>query len=275
MEWGRAKNLLLVFFILLNLVLAGLIFMENLRYTVTGDQEALIRSVLAQHNISMYTEMIHRFPPMRALQVSGYYYNEEELLAIFFHDPAMVERVEFPGGVDFIYGNAIMFIDSGFVTYFNPDGLGISVEAFIETHFPDFIRDYHFTPHDEEGLRVIYRQAYRGYMVYSNYIEFLVTERGIIEVDMQFGRIIGFDGSAHNLFAPDEALITFLQRVQATMGNQPVTIRHMDIVYFLEFDAASDEYGSTHHAIPFYRIFIEESEMPFLINAYMNVSIDV
>ena len=274
MEWEKAKNLILLFFVLLNLAIAGFLIAENRSYVVSAEQEDIIRSVLARHNITMDTEMIRRFPSMRALQISGYYYDEEELVGIFFRDAGHVIREETPFGVDFTAGNAQMWITDGFVTYFNPDGWDTTVESIISRHFPGFVRDERFTPHDEEGQRVVYRQTYRGHTIYSNFIEFLVTDAGIIEVDMQFGRVLGFDGPERPLFAPDEALITFLQRANTLLGNQPITIWHMDIVYVLEFANAGDERGSVHFAFPFYRIFIRDSELPFLISAYMNLSID-
>ncbi|MCL2500449.1 MAG: hypothetical protein FWE90_08940 [Defluviitaleaceae bacterium] len=274
MEWEKAKNLILLFFVLLNIALAGYLFAENRRYTVSAEHEDIIRTVLARHDITMETDMIRRFPPMRALRISGYYYDEDMLTGIFFGDDSRVIREETPFGVDFTLGNAQMWITDGFVTYFNPDGLDTTAESIIARHFPEFVLDEFFTPHDEEGRRIVYRQSYRGHIIYSNVIEFLVTDAGIIEVDMQFGRVHGFDDLERSLFAPDEALITFMQRAHTLLGTQPKTIWHMDIVYVLEFAKASDERGSSYLAIPFYRIFIRCSELPFLINAYMNISID-
>jgi len=268
MEWENAKTYILLFFILLNGVLALFTITERRHYTVLGEHEATIRTVLAAHDITMTAEMIRRFPPMRALRLSGYYYCEYEMVHLFFPDPARVTRQEDAFGVLFYYGEADLWISDGGVVYFNPDGLGITPQAFIAQHFPDFERDERFTPFDEEGERIIYRQIYRGFTVYSNAIEFLLTEAGIIEVVMQFGYIHGWDGPERPIFAPDEALISFLQRVQ--IFNHPVTIWHMDIVYFIEFDAASAEPGTEQHAAPFYRIFTYEFDMPFLINAYLN-----
>jgi hypothetical protein len=262
-EWERAKNLILLFFVLLNLTLAAFLFTENRRYTVSAEHENVIRSVLARHGINMDAEMIRRFPPMRALRLSGYYYDEDRLLDIFFEDPSRVERAEIRSGTEFVCGNALMWVSGGFVTYLNDDGLNADAGEIITRYFPDFVRDEFFTPHDEEGLRLVYRQVYRGNIIYSNFIEFLITDAGIVEVDIQFGRVYGFDG-------PEP----FIQRAHVHMPNRPLTIWHMDIVYVLEFANASDERGSTHMAIPFYRIFVEGYEMPFLINAYMNVSID-
>jgi hypothetical protein len=274
MEWEKAKNIILIFFILLNIILAGFIFIESRQFNVTAEQENIVRSVLEQHNIRLETEIIRRYPPQRALRVSGYYYDENALKMMFFNDPGQVERIETTFGEDFTDGTAYLWISNGFITFYNPTGLDITTDDFVRTYFPDFILDEHFTPHDEEGQRIVYRQAYRGFIIYSNFIEFLVTDNGIIEVFMQFGEVSGWDGPERPIFAPDIILITFMQRARSLLGEQPITIWHMDIVYNLEFENAGDEVGSSHLAIPFYRIFIEGSDLPFLINAYLNVSID-
>jgi len=277
MEWDKAKNIILVFFVLLNVVLAVFMLSERRRYTVTDAHETVIRNVLAQHNIRMDAEMIRRFPPMRALLMSGFYYDEDALLRIFFDDPKLPERHEHEWGIAFTYEEVELTIANGYVSFYDPSGWKITPQAFITRHFPDFVHDHYddqLSPHDAEETRMVFRQVYRGYVVYSNYIVFSIDETGIIEIVMQFGIIDGWDGPERPIFAPDEALLTFLQRVRA-FTEVPVTIWHMDIVYFTEFDNAGVAYGSVHHAVPFYRIFTHEFHIPFLINAYLNLSIDV
>jgi len=276
MEWNRAKNIILIFFVLLNVVLAFFMLSERRRYTVTSEDEAMIRNILAQHNITLEADMIRRFPHMRALLMSGFYYDEDMLIDILFQDTADITREENIWGISITDGQAMLMIADGFASFYAPYGLGRTPQAFIAQHFPDFIQDERFLPHDDLGQRMIFRQVYRGHMVYSNNIEFLVADTGFVEIVMQFGIIHGWDGLERPIFAPDEALITFLQRVQLfTRERDPVTIWHMDIVYFTEFDNVGLEHGSVHHAVPFYRIFTREFDMPFLINAYLNVSIDV
>jgi len=283
-EWEKAKSILLVLFILINVVLFGLTLAENRRYTLTAEREALVRSVLARHDITVETDITRRFAPMRSLRISGYYYNHDELVGIFFDDPTRVLHTQTAFSDEFTKDEAELFIAGGFITYINAarmysgennitrEQARVIGDAFISEHFPDFIYDEYFRPHSDAGQLLVYHQFYRGHRVYSNFIELLVTPKGITEADMQFGRIHGWDGPERVIFAPDEVLLTFLQRVDTL--RMPVTITNMDIVYFLEFIYASDERDSLHRAIPFYRIFIEGFEMPFLINAYTNVSID-
>jgi len=287
MEWERAKTYILIFFVVLNIGLGFLIFMENRRYTVGTEQERQIRTVLNNNNISMYTQLMRRFPPMRPLNVTGFYYDTDTLVEILFDNPQDVERrVEF-GRQTFRYGNSSMTISNGFIFFENPDGFrqemvfaqnseithahaSLLTDEFIRSYFEDFVQDSHFEVRG--GIRIIYRQMYRGQLVHSNFIEFLVTPIGIEHIEMQFGQILGHADTPLMIFSPDEALITFVQRVSHMTQEAPMTIVHMDLVYFQEY--ISDQ-PSVYHAVPFYRIFTRCSDdRPYLINAFTNVIID-
>ena len=292
MEWERAKNYMLVFFVLLNICLGLLLFLENRRYTMTNEQSRLIRTVLDQNNISLYTIPMRRFPPMRPLNIKGFYYNEEDLLDILFDNPEDVERFDGDGRILFRYENVSMSISNGFIHYIVPVGfsqnsreefvgLGLAPDEisfdyaealtneFIDAHFPTFVQDDYFRA--SRGIRITYRQMYRGRFVHSNFIQFLVTPNGIQEIEMRFGEIVGHAVTAEMIFSPDEVLLTFVQRVRHISLESPMTIVNMDLVYHQVYYSDQPNY---YHAVPFYRIFINGSDRPFLINAFTNDVID-
>jgi len=275
MDWERAKNYLLIFFILLNTALGLLLLQENRQYTMTGDQERHIRTVLNRYNISLYTLPLRRFPPMRPINITGFYYNHEEIVAMFFVYPQAVEYSYRFGSHFYAYGSSTLIISGGFIFYENPYGFGDGegeINAFIAAHFPDFVPDSNFSIDGGYGRRLIYRQEYRGQLVHSNFIEFIVTDSGITQIEMQFGEILGFAGTPSAIFSPDEALLTFVQRVRHITLETPKTIRRIDLVYFQEY--FSDQ-PSLYHAVPFYRIFtICSGDRPYLINAFTNTIID-
>ena len=292
MEWERAKNYILIFFVLLNICLVFLLFLENRRYTMTREHERLIHRVLNQNNITMYHLPMRRSPPMRPLEVRGFCYDIDSLLEILFEEPDNVLRESRDGMQEFRDGTVEMSISNGFIFFRAEGGFGqygqesfralslepgdISVEQarvltdeFIQAHFPDFREDDHFRA--ARGMRIVYRQVYRGSLVHSNFIEFLVTPAGIHEIEMQFGEIIRHAATPVMLFAPDEALLTFVQRVSHITRESPMHIASMDLVYFKEY--VSDQ-PNLYHAVPFYRIFVLDQNRPFLINAFTNVIID-
>lgn len=284
MEWERAKSYILVFFLLLNIALGVMLFIEDRRYTLTPDQEQLIRTVLSQNGITMDAVPLQRFPPMRQIEVTGFYYDIDALLDIFFPNPGGVVRSHQFGADIFQYGIRHMSISNGFIFFDDPTGYmanpnpppftedwAISLaDSFIQDHFPDFWQDSII--YTEEGLRIIYRQMYSGVLVHSNFVEFLITPIGIRQVEMQFGEIIGHTGTPVSIFSPDEALVSFVQRVRHLAMAEPMTIRFMDLVYFQEYVSDQDY---VYIAVPFYRIFTACGDgRPFLVNAFTNVIID-
>jgi len=277
MEWEKAKTYILITFVILNLCLAGLLFNENRRYTLTSDRERTILSVLSQNNINLYTLPMRRFAPMRRLDISGFYYDIDELLPIFFSDP-LPTRCEDVPFYSFRTDYSELTITNGFVFFEILDTTAPNInpwlhdeDIFISQHFPDFVEDISFSTFD--GERVIFLQEYRGQKIESNSIEFLITDEGITQIEMQFGRVLGHGGDPRMIFAPDEALLTFMQRARSMAEENPIFITRMELVYYKEY--ASDQPGTVYHAVPFYRIFIRgNDDHPFLINAYTNMIID-
>jgi regulatory protein YycI of two-component signal transduction system YycFG len=278
MEWERAKTYILIAFLVLNLGLAVLIYRENRRFVLSPDRISNINEVLANNNISLYTHLMRRFAPMRHLDISGYYYDVEELLEIFF-DGNFFEVETDEGYYIFEGAEGRLEISNGFV-FFSMD-LGedengeisraeaIAVaDEFIEKYFADFVRDIVFDEYGGEGVQIIYSQEYRGQLIFTNSIQFLVTARGIEWIEMQFGRVLGYSAEPRMIFAPDEILLTFMQRVRHEAAENPIFISHIDIVYYQEY--ASDQIGSVYPAVPVYRIFTNVDEFPFRINAFTN-----
>jgi hypothetical protein len=287
MEWEKAKNIILIAFVILNTGLAGLLFFEDRRYTLSDERINNINWVLSNNYINLYTRPMRRFAPMRHLDISGFYYDIPALLDIFFDNPQAVTQEEWGERHYVIYSkdeNRRIIISNGWVSFDNAyelyensssmeaitreDAIAISDE-FIETHFPDFVRDLVFNEIGGNGVHIRYLQEYRGNLIYSNRIEFLVNANGIYWVEMQFGRVIGYGPEARMIFAPDEVLLTFMQRVWYQAQETPIFIRSMDIVY--RKDYASNQEGHVYPAVPFYRIFVQDNDMPFLINAFTNV----
>jgi len=285
MEWERAKTFLMVFFIALNIILGGLLFMENRRYVVSPEREQAIIAIMNRNDISFDAQFIRRFPPMRAISVTGFYYNADELADIFFGSSHDAMRSYTPSGMILSYGPgpAELVISHGFISYYNPYGHGntayelqsldwqdaqIITDAFVGEHWPDFELDDVFIADD--WLRLSYRQVYRGYVIHTNFIEIIVTDMGIELVDIQFGQVFEWYGQESPIAAPDEVLLTFVQHVINMPQILPITITHMDLVYFQEEEGSANPYAR-YRALPFYRVFIAgNTSDPFLINAFTN-----
>jgi len=290
MEWERAKNYILIFFILLNLGLGGLRFFEDRQYTLSGDQERIIRNVLTQNNISMYRFPMRRFPPMLPIEMTGFYYDVPALIEILFPDPSQAMRIDDPSRI--IYEDESrehrLVISNGFIAFdiFTPyvgalgGGAGISpaearaiASEFVNRHFPSFVLDA--TRNVPNGMRLTFHEVYRDHIIYTNFVELLVTPEGMIrQIEMQFGRILGYTGTRSRIFSPDEALLTFVQRMHHIAQGEPIFIVRMDMAYFVDY-TIGDQPGIPYVLVPFYRIFtLGDDDRAILINAFTNAIID-
>ena len=263
MEWERCKNILLVFFLITNIALGVLIWHENRRYTITSEQEQIIRTIMFRNNISMYDTIIRRHRPMSSLYVGGFYHSQYELTNIFFtgnvnttNDGDMLIMEDSTG--------RLVIYESGFVMFDNFSRFdGMMPNEFIYKHFPDFVLD------SSRGERFTFRQVYHDRIIHSNTIDIFVRDNNITHIEMLFGNVIGPTGENQEIFSSALALLAFMQRTRSIFPDTPIMINRMDLVYFQDY-GSSDPYG-VYLAMPYYRIFIDGNDMPFLINATTNV----
>ncbi|MCL2527406.1 MAG: hypothetical protein FWE42_03220 [Defluviitaleaceae bacterium] len=281
MEWERAKTYILLFFVLLNLTLGGLLIIERRRYTLSPEREQAIVEIMYQNNITMDARVIRRFAPMRLMYVGGFYYDVDKLSDIFFGNAA-VNRVATAHGYTITHGQGELTIAHGFISYNNSSGHGGRAQwmpdvdraqaervanDFVRANWPDFrLEDVFIGP---DWVHLSYRQVYRGYVIHSNFIDFIITERGIVQVEMQFGQVLEIDRERQPIAAPDEALLSFIQRFRYPFQDTPMTVIRMDLVYFQ--DEGSPDPNGRYRLEPFYRVFIGGNERdPLLINAFTN-----
>ena len=284
MQWEKAKNLMIVFFLAANILLAAVNRNEAVSYQLTREREAAIQTVFHNNDITLYHPIPVQFSPMRALLLSGQDYDIERLKKIFFPLYAAPEHIQDVMRDVFIWEDMRLTISGDYVFFVS--GLGITgvpdldaaiklTQDFIDAYYPEFIIDIQSTRQARRGgLRIFYRQVYQNKIIHTNYIEFLITGEAddvvIEEVDIRYNRPIGPAYMPRELVGPDEALLTFMQYIRSR-SYEPILIRYMDIVY-LQQPAGLRENNITlySYAEPFYRIFIEGLDEPFLINAYTN-----
>ena len=282
MQWEKAKNFMLIFFLIVNVFLMALIRYEAGGHTLSRERENAILAVLEQNNIIMYYQIPRQFAPMRYLQVAAYDYDFDRMLEIFGFPPGEYYHFGDANRDEFRWGDYTLIVSNGYISFTSAqsaDGMPERMaavaltQAFIRDHYPDFRLDIHSTRQDRwGGLRIIYRQVYNDVLIHTNFVEFLVTGEGhdliIAEVDLQYRKPIGFAYLPRELIGSDEALLTFVQNVRH-QDDMPIIITHMDIAYFQIMPGLRATYVPIY-AEPFYRIFIEGQDEPFLISAYTN-----
>jgi len=278
MDWDKAKTLTIVFLLVLDAVLAALNLQESNRYIMSAQQTNAIIALLDQNGIHLKTAMPKSYRPMRQLSMSGYEYDETELIHMFFADPENVEPSNQLDKTVYTGGDQTLTLQNGYITFDCPSGTNELVltddtalaeaKRFLagKTEFSSFVPDFIFM--DTDGCRVQFCQKYQNYIIDTNFIEFLITEKGIVQIDCTYCKAMGFTGQPAEICAVDEAMLHFCQYYKDAYQDRPAEILQIDLVYYQKEGGAKS--SGTFTAAPHYRIVVEGFERPFLINAYLN-----
>ncbi len=280
MYWDKAKNIVILFLLLINAVLAVLVYTHTDNYTLTSTQLENINKVLSANNVMLYTPVLKEYKPMKAINMLPYSYSNDRLIEIFFTDPEQAKPVIEYGRDIFTDKNSRLTVENGIVTYetqptysenpLNETDCKSMCNGFLTANsalFPNFVFDKLWET--ELGFSLRYIQNYRGELIYSNYILFDIIPGGISRIEFSYSKISGYDDKTREICPADEALFVFMQYFRNNFGEKEVFIDRMDIVYYQE--QVSDETGSALKATPCYRFFVSDITEPFLVDAYSTV----
>ncbi len=247
------------------------------KHLLSKEKERASINVLSANKISLYTDLVKSFAPKAHIQMTKYNYDLEALSKLFFKSTEPAEVTEEFNKTILRAGSEMISLQYGYVFYQNENGTGNvnlkkeEVTALCESYikgagseFNGFVLD-RYAPM-EDGYYVGYRDNFKNFLIYSNYFEFYVTEKGIVQAELSYSVPVGFSGRKREICSADEALLTFMQSNR--FNSKEVFINKMDIVYYQEENPLEEDL--TINAVPCYRIYVENFNEPFLINAYLN-----
>jgi len=285
MEWNKAKNIIIFFMIMLNIMLGIVIFMGRERYSLSDNQERNIVEVLYRNNITFNTPIIRNTRPMRTLELSPGVFSDAEMAQVFLGN-ANAPMVDEGGNMrHYYYNGAELIIFENIVIFENNNrdefmpvdfdsarrmsdsflaGLGNMARGFILDVGPY-----------SNGAEIIieYRQRREGITIFNNYFLIAIDDYGIRRVEYSHNRVVGLSASANAIVGADEALFSFLRAMRMeSVDRPPRIIEKMDIVYFM--DPRDIDLGS---AYPYFRIYYREylgdgeyAMRLIIVNAYLN-----
>ena len=278
MDWNKAKTLTIIFLLLLDAFLGILNYRESNKYIMSSSQIATITSLLNRNDITLKTAIPRSYRPMRQLSMSGYAYNEAEMLALFFTDPGSVTTKPELDKTIYTGGEQTLTLQNGYITFDCPSGttdIDLTADAaaaearrFLagKAAFSTFELDSEYM--GDDGCRVQFCQRYDNNIIYTNFIEFLVTDKGIVQIDCIYSEPKGYMGQPAEICSVDEAMLHFMQYYKDAYKDRAAVVTKIDLVYYQK--EGSTRASDTIAAAPHYRIEVAGFDRPFLIDAYLN-----
>ncbi len=277
MEWGNAKKFVLILLVFLNVMLAVLYQSQQRENVMTSAQEKAAFEVLSKNGITMYTDLITEYEPMRRLVCKNPLYTKERLEQMFF-DGEKTTVIPSEGKILYRGERAILTMQGakGEVVYdisVGKDGLSKEdaleqAEQYMKHLDAEF---HHFALYgiqeQENGYCVKFYQKYEDKYVFSNYMLLYVSKEGIYRMEFSDYPVEGYIGEHKDIFYADEALLAFMRAWKQIKPQQNVTVQHMDLGYMVA-ETSTKSTDSSSYAVPCYVISVMEQEEPFFINAY-------
>lgn len=272
MNWSRAKNLSIFLFVILNVALLFLNYLDRRQYVLSPVSIQAITTVLDRHHISLasdFTFVDH--VPLRQVGFDPFHISQNFLANVLMidHTNLSIETLETGETRFFNAYEEVVFLD-GYARYRNLGNDSLQIHAYQDARLfaanvlsalgdvgRYFVLDRSFSW--DNGFQLEYRQLYRNTIIYSNFISFTFLNDTLDTIRFDYQRVNGFIGNARELRSGDEVLLTFMR---ATHGE--VHLLEMDLVYK----------NISLVGAPHYRILYRQENGHYytlLINAFTNV----
>lgn len=281
MDWPKAKRTFVVILILLNIALFGLNQEQAKRYQLTNERENAVYQVLSQNGVSMYTNLIKKYPPMRQLGVSLPIYENEDLRRLFFEaDEETKITIEFDKTI-WKSKTKTLTVENNMIGYQNlatEENAPLPNKNWAQQQAEQFIKKLGTKGADFQLSNMMqlsnsyvfqYYEVFQGKKIFICGSSVVVSSQGVTEFSGSYYQIDGLFGERKELCAPDEALLTFLHSLNREDKSQGIFIEKMEIGYDFQ-DKAEIAEGRQLRLIPCYYIYIMNNPEPVVINGYTN-----
>lgn len=236
MDWKRAKNILLITFIILNMCLSVILYNTYKVEEVSDDTIRNTRKILELNNVRIECPIPNEIVEDHMLQYEEQELNRNEILKWLFgstYENIRIGRyvngskvLEFKTPYYFIYKDSNPGIDISKIT--NRD----SADAFVKSFFKgacvpldtEFVIDGHYPALKEgDSIKIMYKGIYEGHSVFDNYVNVEIDKSGALTVEYSYKRPLNITPTKQNVSPAFEVLIN-------KMTNQPgIDIIQVDI----------------------------------------------
>lgn len=280
MDWSKAKTILIIVFLILNIFLGGNLWLKSSakgEVTVVSIKETdEAKKILKQEGIIVEAEIPKKISPQPFLTVSYTNVNAEKTASSFFDNLNEVEIIKEEDNITYQKGNRqLIIMDKGIISYFNNEDSEIiydnldKVKAeeiayeFIQEHigFPsNAVHDRTVYYDQSNSFLVEYIQVYKGKFISSSCIDVLVTPLGVKSYYCGWIEPLGYSGKPKKIISPVHALLQIVDIFEET--EDEVIVTDIQLGYY------SRQYNAAKwHAVPSWSIKTNEDDT-YYINGY-------
>ncbi|MDW7651706.1 MAG: two-component system regulatory protein YycI [Bacillota bacterium] len=225
MDLSRAKTILIIAFLILNLFLGHRLWVSpqalQAGRALTGEDAEVAREQLQEAGFEMIVPVPRQIPRLSLLHVSRVPYNEKSWAHSFFGEdvPGVVTE---SGSIRYTKGaETVEVAKNGLVTYRSDAGDAMgedsrqAVERFLKDHrlWHDDLRFDQIIHREEQGeSRVRYVQTYQGFPLFFSSVDALVIGGVVSEMTIFRVAPLGFSNNELQVISALDAVTTFLSQ---------------------------------------------------------------
>lgn len=282
MDWINAKKIIIISLIFVNVFLFVLHKKVDIEYVLTNEQNQNIKNVLADNNIGVYATLPTDYKPMAELELNNtpLQLDQKNFPNIIDQSTEIIPLIE-EGRTTYLIDSVRILVDeNNFIVDTTNNKEICTIEGDEITYLSNIIKDmgvdFENYELDKEinansSIKYEFREVYDGIKLYNNYIQFTVVDNYLYKIQGQQIQTIGYSSDTQEIISPDIALFTFMSIVKDNeiYETDEVFVNSIDIVYYKNYENSFiDDLQSV--CVPAYRIYTEQGELPFIINAYTN-----
>lgn len=259
MDWGKAKNILIIVFLILNIFMLGNISLNALSQNNSKEAIAITESILQSKNIRLESKIPSFTGAMGKIEINDEaYFNMQRAAAKLMGSKAALPS-ELKSGQRISDQNKEFTIeDNAAFTYrdSNPqEKWDVTQKKSLEKRIRKFISDIGISEAEfvldsydqlsDGAMKLVFVHKYQGLYIFSNTMTAVITEFGVKELACSIKKPVGISRDAQKVIPAYKILLT-------SYGNSPNTvITSIDIGYNMDM---LDKDMKTFYAAPVWRI---------------------
>ncbi|TCO77934.1 two-component system regulatory protein YycI [Marinisporobacter balticus] len=272
MDWGKAKNILIIALVITNVFLIYNIekdmFESNISSMVKEENIQDVLMILEENNIKVKAEVPRTVLELSVLNVEYEIYEEEKLEKIF--------NKEEDTQIDLsVINNKIIRYENDnenmIIQDLNEKKAKDEAEAFISKYgFMTNDVDYWETTQDIDGYHVLFKQKYQDRFLEYSYMQVTVNRLGIKKFERMWLKPLDTDSNKKEIIPATKALLKCMYFLNTS--DEEVVIKDVALGYWFDpshISLTNSENIKSGTAFPAWRILLEDGQTKF-VAAYEN-----